>query len=84
MAFISKGLDAAMIGAVFAKCRLLSATSNWNLQSAHEDGHHFHVYKPKGQGCLYSAARDGTRYNYPMAICAAPDKTIPVRRECLE
>ena len=83
MAFISKGLDAAMMGAVFAKCRLLSATSNWIYQSAHKDEHRFHVYKPMGQGCLYSAARDGIRYYYPMAILAAPGKTIPVRQECL-
>ena len=83
MAFISKGLDAAIMGAVFAKCRLLSATSNWILQSAHEDGDLFHVYTPMGQGCLHSAAEDGIRWCCPMAILAAPGKTILVRRGCL-
>ncbi len=83
MAFISKGLDAAMMGAIFAKCRLLSATSNWILKSAHDDGDLFHVYKPMAQGCLYSAARDGIRWRHATAILAAPGKTILVRRECL-
>ncbi len=83
MAFISKGLDAAMMGAVFAKCRLLSATSNWILQSAHEAGDLFHVYEPMGQGYLHSAEGDGIRWCYPMAILAAPGKTVLVRWECL-
>ena len=36
-----------------------------------------------GQGCLHSAAGDGIRWCYPMAVLAVLGKTRLVKCECL-